>query len=159
MELEISGGKVLVSDEDYDRVNQFSNWYVFNNNGILYAARNVRDPNHHLILMHRFILGATDPKVFVDHINRNGLDNQRENIRLCSRKNNSRNRGKIKKPTTSIYKGVHLCRGKWKCVLRADKKFIYGGLFSDEEEAAKEYDRLALIHFKEFAKLNFPTDI
>lgn len=101
--------------------------------------------------MHRLILDA--PKgMQVDHINGNGLNNRRENIRLCTHEQNSYNQ---QKPYgSSKYKGVCRKRGKWDAQIRASGKIIWLGSFATEDEAANAYDEAALKHFGEFAFTN-----
>ena len=108
--------------------------------------------------MHRMITNA--PKgMDVDHINRNGLDNRKCNLRICTR---SQNKGNIEKPrrpktvATSKYKGVNYkshpdFRHKpWRAFIKA----IHIGCFKTEAEAAKAYNEKALEHYGEFALLN-----
>lgn len=151
----------LVSDEDYERVNQYK-WSFDPDSRGGYAVRKVfveRDGQRQQrkIMMHRFILGA--PVGWdVDHGNHNGLDNRRGNIRLATRSQNCANRG-AKPNSGSQYKGVHWHKRdkRWHasiCVSGA-KKFL--GSFTDEESAALAYDAAALAAWGEFAHLNFPT--
>ena len=97
--------------------------------------------------MHRVILNAP-PGVEVDHINGNGLDNRRSNLRLATRAQGQANRGRFKS-NKSGYKGVHFDKqlGKWKLAFSAH--------FDTAEEAAQMYDRIARIVFGEYAKTNF----
>jgi hypothetical protein len=110
--------------------------------------------------MHREILGfgsiKQDPRL-VDHRNRNGLDNRRENLRPSTNSQNLGNR--IGSPNSSSkYKGVHWdsTRGKWRTQAQHDGKTYRLGRFDSEEEAAAAYDRKALELWGEFALLNFP---
>jgi hypothetical protein len=71
------------------------------------------------------------------------------------------NRSKqTKRPTSSKFKGVRLEKraGKWRAQIKINKKYIYLGLFSDEEEAARAYDLKAQELFGEYAALNFPIE-
>ena len=97
--------------------------------------------------MHRVILNAP-PGVEVDHINGNGLDNRRSNLRLATRAQGQANRGRFKS-NKSGYKGVHFDKqlGKWKLAFSAH--------FDTAEEAAQMYDRIARIVFGEYAKTNY----
>ena len=91
--------------------------------------------------MHRVILGLTEPapngSLEVDHINQDGLDNRKENLRVISQKHNHQNRSAYK-GSTSKHRGVswHKAAGKWIAQARLDKKTYYLGLYVDEEEAA-----------------------
>jgi hypothetical protein len=107
--------------------------------------------------IHRLILGLTaDDKVMVDHINRNGLDNRRENLRLATCSQNQFNKGAIGR--TSSFKGVSLAKknNKWQALVCKDKKLKWLGYFLTELEAAQAYDNAAVILHGEFALLNFP---
>jgi len=103
--------------------------------------------------MHNLIMGTK----LVDHKNGNGLDNQKNNLRNCTNQQNHMNR-RPKKNCTSKFKGV--CRFKkdlkWTAVIKFNRKQIYIGIFGNEEDAAKAYDKKAKELFGEFAYLNFP---
>lgn len=141
----------IVDDEDYDWLMQWK-WYFHKG----YAQRSIVRRKAH---MHRIILNAPQG-MEVDHINGNGLDNRRANLRLATRQQNGQNQRKAHNKT-SRFKGVtwNKRNNKWQCAFWMPKpvnKYIYLGLFSDEIEAAKLYDRYAREHFGEFARLNFP---
>jgi len=107
----------------------------------------------------RLILKAPSG-LHVDHIDRNALNNSRENLRLCTQAENSRNRSKSA-CTKFPYKGVTQRKsGNFYSVLRStenNKKLRYSiGPFGSEEGAARGYDKLAKWLFGEFAALNFP---
>jgi len=109
------------------------------------------------ILVHRLILGLSNgDKKRADHINRNRLDNRRENLRLCDARGNAANRAGY--PGSSKFKGVTFRRscGKWEAAIRTRGKTRYLGVFIAEEDAARVYDTAALELFGEFAFLNFP---
>lgn len=94
------------------------------------------------ISMHTFLLGKPDKGYVIDHINNNGLDNRRQNIRIVSRSINSQNKKKIiTDTTTSRYKGVSQQNNKWLAAYSATKI----GLFDNEIDAAKAYDEYALL--------------
>jgi len=91
----------------------------------------------------------------VDHINGNGLDNRRSNLRIATSQQNNRNR-KICNLNTSGFKGVRLDRNKWRADIRIDGKRKNLGRFVNPEAAAAAYDEAARKYFGEFATLNFP---
>ena len=103
--------------------------------------------------MHRQILGATKGQI-IDHIDRNGLNCQRKNMRFCTSSDNSCN--KIDGKGNAKYKGVSKCSHTNSFCVRINKnrKPIYIGRFRDEIEAAKAYNKAAKIYHGEFAKLN-----
>jgi hypothetical protein len=107
-----------------------------------------------MVFMHREILYAPKDKV-VDHINHNGLDNRRENLRLVTIEQNVWNTRKQRRLTASRYKGVTLHKGQWRSVIYRRKKQIHLGYFDTEETAAKAYDVKAKELFGEYACLNF----
>lgn len=104
--------------------------------------------------MHRQII-CVPCGMFIDHINGNGLDNRKANLRICSHKENMMNK-KIYKNNTSGYKGVtRLTNGKWRCVIWKDGNKINLGVFLTPEDAAIAYDKSAIVLYGEFAKTNF----
>jgi hypothetical protein len=152
------GQTAIVDDIDYTDLSQFK-WYLDSQglyvvHGIPYNGKQTKES------MHRRILGA-QPGQDVDHINHNGLDNRRENLRLCTRSQNNANMKKHGS-TSSKFKGVvwRKARTKWiaQIIHREDHKrrHTYLGSFKNEEDAARAYDRAAKELFGEFALLNFP---
>ncbi len=108
----------------------------------------LRKRNDRHISLHREILTPEDG-LCVDHVNGNGLDNRRPNIRPCTQLENSRNK---KKRARNGYKGITLNRGKWQA--RVSDKNV--GRFDSPEEAARAYDEAARRLHGQFARLNFP---
>lgn len=143
------GKEALVDDQDYEYLVQFK-WHA--GVGGKYVTREKS------IHMHQVLAKLMDFPVglFVDHINGNGLDNRRENLRPASHQNNLMNRGP-QVNNTSGFKGVTFdrSRGKWKAQLKKDQKMIYQARFDDKVEAAKAYNAAVKKHFgDEFAWLN-----
>lgn len=152
--------EALVDDTDFERVSEHK-WYAKVERRAdcsvrVYAVRNVpREGGGQMTQrLHRFIMDApTD--VQMDHINGDGLDNRRENLRVCTRSENQRNmrpRGGY-----SQYKGVTLFKrdAKWVARIWFDGKKIYLGKFDDEKAAAMAYDSAATNFFGPFARTNF----
>lgn len=155
-ELSLTKGFVaFVDDGDWERVSAFR-WHAsVHSKDLVYAQTRI---NRKSIRLHRFLMDP--PKgMFVDHADGNGLNNVRSNLRICTRSQNVRNsRRRTDSRSLSKYRGVWWfakCR-KWRAALRADGRYVHGGLFFTEEEAARRYDELARIHHGEFARLNFP---
>jgi hypothetical protein len=102
--------------------------------------------------MHRLILGAK-PGQFVDHINGNGLDNQRSNLRLASRAQNNRN-ARRRADNTTGHRGVGHDRGRFRATIYAGGQRINLGNYGTPLEAARAYDLVAKPLHGEYARLN-----
>ena len=104
--------------------------------------------------MHRLILNASDD-IQVDHINHNGLDNRKGNLRLCSCSQNCMNRNTRSK-TSSRFKGVVWRKKsqKWQSRIHIDGATKYLGAFFNEGDAAMAYNDAALKYHRDFACLN-----
>lgn len=151
------GYTALVDNEDFDLVSKYK-WYVFRSKNNIYVRVRI---NGKLILMHRLILGLENkPEIAVDHINGNGADNRRRNLRIATNAQNSWNSRKYRtwrgRPPSSKYKGVrwHKGKGRWQAQAMLNYKHIYLGQFDDEVKAAKAYNEFAEEHYGEFARLN-----
>jgi hypothetical protein len=157
-EILLSQGRVaLVDDEDFEYLNQWK-WSYFKCGTMAYAARQTPRPDRKTILMHRVILDIMG-KAMVDHADRNGLNNQRYNLRKCNKSQNSANSKKIAN-TASKYKGVSPSGNTYKNIWRAEiqvmGKGVNLGYYQTQEEAAHAYDTGAKKYFGEFANPNFP---
>lgn len=106
------------------------------------------------ILLHRFIMNA-QPGQPVDHVNHEGLDNRKANLRVCTRSENNRNRRGKSTKRTSKFKGVVPVRGRWQARITRDQREIYLGTFDTEEQAARAYDSKSLEIHGDFARPNF----
>jgi len=149
------GKQAVVDDEDFDLLMGMGRWCAMKLGGKFYAYKGKWLPSEHRtrhIAMHRLLCGLVwgDPRV-VDHINGDGLDNRRANLRVCSRAQNQANG--VGRTRTSRFKGVSLDMrsGKWLAQCKRNK---WLGRFSTEHEAAIAYNRAALFEFGEFARLN-----
>jgi hypothetical protein len=158
--IRLTQGKFAMVDEgDYEWLNQYK-WCTAKNGFTNYAIRGGKGPNqggkHRTIKMHRQITEAPADK-FVDHINHNGLDNRRANLRIVTREQNGWNIQKRSSVCSSHYKGVSLNkkRGFWRAHIAYKGKQIYIGIFDNEDSAAKAYDEKAKELFGEYANLNF----
>lgn len=107
----------------------------------------------HKLVMERIIGRKLLNSERVDHINGDGTDNRRENLRVCTHQQNMGNQSSRK--GSSIYKGVSKTRtGNWAARIWNNYKCINIGTFADEREAGKAYNQQAIKYFGEFAKLN-----
>jgi len=154
--IKLTQGKyAIVDDWNYEWLNRYK-WCAYLNGYSWYAMRAIitRQGKHRNIHMHRQILRLSykDSKQ-VDHINRDGLDNRRCNIRICSVSQNLQNR---KGWGLSQYKGVSWFspRRKWRARIQVNEKTLYLGYYSDEIEAAKVYNQAATKHFGKNAFVN-----
>ena len=139
----------IVDADDYEELNQYK-WHVKVKSNGRYAYRT---QGRKEIPMHRQILNAP-AGMWCDHINHNGLDNRRCNLRLCTPQQNAYNRRPL--GGTSKYKGVHWDRHrrKWRARIRHNGRLIHIGYFDYEADAVIAYDDYAIEMFGEFAYLN-----
>lgn len=155
-----NGKNALVSDEDYESLIKYR--WTLDSYG--YALRSAHKDlgKGKTISMHRQVFGSTDA-FRIDHIDRNSLNNQRENLREATQTQNLQNRGE-QSNNTSGYKGVcyltangHQRRKRWIAQIKIDGKQKRIGYFHTAKEAALAYNDAASSHFGEYAYLN-PTD-
>lgn len=159
-QIKLTGGLLAtVDDKDYDDLNKYK-WHY---NGF-YAVRGEylgkvapHKYKHTTVKMHRQIMEAP-AGLEVDHINGDRLDNRRSNLRLATRKQNSRN---TKPRGISKYKGLNWRpeRSKWLVRITTDEKRLHVGYFTDEMEAAKAYDKHAIKYHGDYARLNFKQGV
>lgn len=154
-EIILTQGKIaLIDDEDFEMVSKHK-WRLQKGRNTHYAITQIYHKRKmQAILMHRLILNPAE-NMDVDHINHNGWDNTRSNIRVCTKSQNCMNRN-THKGSSSIYKGVcwHKQCNKWRSRIRIHGKLIHLGDFHNEIDAAKAYNIKAVELFGEFAKLN-----
>ena len=153
-EIKLSKGKVaIVDEEDFERLSS-NKWYAEYIGGNWYAKRTVRisEPKRTSVYMHRVVLGVDGN---IDHIDGDGLNNCKVNLREVTKGQNNRNR----KPyvgKTSRYKGVSFNskRSKWQAQIKKNRRNTTIGVFDTEEEAAIAYNERAHELFGEYAYLN-----
>lgn len=164
VELQLTKGKVaLVDNEDFYWVSQW-NWFAVEINGTWYARRSkkkgvLRNCPSFDVYLHRLISKCQDKSMVVDHIDHNGLNCQRSNLRICSRAENNRNVSP-RKGSSSKYLGVFLSSEEWRkkrwvVNLKHDGKSVLRKRYLTEYEAAVAYDQAARKYHGEFANLNF----
>lgn len=149
----------LVDDEDFERINQFR-WHATKMGNNIYACRSCWiEGKKRTLMMHSYILNIEHSAINgieVDHWNHIGLDNQKHNLRICTKIQNAQN--KLKRDNcSSKFKGVYKSSECNRFISRIvlNRKTIIIGRFKDETEAAKAYDKKAKELFGEFAHLNF----
>jgi hypothetical protein len=130
------GYEAIIDADNADDVGQW-NWSAYEKPNTVYAVRS-KPKNGGLIRMHRYILNAPDG-LEVDHIDGNGLNNTSENLRICSRFENMRNKRPFRGRST---KGVswHKPSGKWQARICAGQGQIYLGLYESQEMAQNAYN-------------------
>lgn len=148
------GVYALVDDEDAKRVSRHD-WHVKSSAHTSYAFTQSKAVGANQRLLHRYILGLK-PGEIGDHVNGNGLDNRRVNLRKVTAAENSRNSfvATREKGKSSQFKGVVRHGNRWIAQIKADGRQRRLGYFDDEQKAARAYDAAAVQHFGEFAKTN-----
>ncbi len=146
-----NGMVAYVDAADYEEISKYT-WCLASGG---YAARIEK---RRVIFMHRQIMNPPEG-MFVDHIHGNRLDNTRAHLRVCTLSENAQNRAK-RANATSRYRGVSYSknREKWVVAIPGEGKQKYVGAFDDELEAARAYDRAAVLYLSDSARLNFPEE-
>jgi len=158
-EIKLTAGKVaLVDDQDFEMLSK-----------IKWSTAFKCATNGKIGKMHRYILGVTNPKIIIDHIDGNAFNNQRNNLRICSFSENAQNR---KGRGASKYLGVSIIKTtkKYKrkdgiitsiiskpiiiAKIKTGNKYKHLGIFKTEEEAASAYNKAALFYYGQNAGIN-----
>jgi hypothetical protein len=159
-----NGEGIFVDDEDYEYINQFV-WHISGGYAVVvspYKKANGKWSST-TTRMHRVVLNPK-PEEDIDHANRNKLDNQKHNLRVCGQALNNGNRAKCSRPKDSIYKGVSRVKNprmkkvSWRCQVKVNGKTTNIGSYNSEVEAAKAYNDYAVSRFGDFALLNAIPD-
>lgn len=143
--------ETIVSIEDADLADK--NWQIWSGHGLSYAVNR----NHvrlHRYIMERILDRKLDNHEEIDHINCNGLDNRRENLRIATSNQNAKNKKRYKTNKTGC-KGVHWdeSRRKYRAQIQVNKKKIMLGQYDTLEEAQKSYQDAAIKYHGEFARM------
>ena len=143
----------LIDGNDYEWLNQWK-WCANYIKPNYCCARRKAKKNKRIIYMHRLIMTAPS-NMQVDHINHNGLDNRRLNLRLVTNTQNAWNQRSA--GGGSKYKGIYwnLRDRLWYANIMKNGKRVFLGCYKTEITAAKAYDKTAREYFGEFACLNF----
>jgi len=147
------GEFAIVDDADFEYLNQWK-WYFKKYPKTGYATRAPwENGKQYTLFMHTLIL-KTPKGMCSDHINGNGLDNRKSNLRTCTYQQNAFNRKK-RQNMTSRFKGVNWHKGnrKWEAGIKINGRRIYLGEFDLPIEAAMAYKKAALEYHGEFARL------
>ena len=143
------GKSAIVDDEDYERLSAFR-WYAMRCCKRWYAVRKITigKRRQRKSWMHREVLKTPDGN-FTDHINGNGLDNRRANLREANHSQNQANRGPNSN-NKSGFKGVYRRFGKWKAQITVNRRKIHIGHFTELSDAVAAYSQAARQHFGEY---------
>lgn len=155
----LTRGKIaIVDDADYDLLSTY-HWQAKPGRNTWYAYGRVYGPGNPLgtvIIMHRMVINAVGPKQIVDHINRNGLDNRRNNLRLATCSQNVNNSPAHWDAFSQIkgvsFDGTSKRRKRWTaCIMRQSKRKRLG-YYDTKQEAGAAYDR-AVVKWEELGIL------
>lgn len=156
--------EVIVDKEDLDNLSKHK-WYASSDGYTHYALTTLKlngrgktgKPKYKRISIHRMLLNAKKGQI-IDHINRNGLDNRKANLRFCTIAQNTMN-----SVNKTLLRGVFFIKdeakivngNRWQAAIRENGKTKILGVFKNPIDAAIEWDIAARHHHKEFANLNF----
>lgn len=149
------GFVAIVDDEDYEMVQGYK-WHALvpASRRNVYAVRRIWTPGvgGGAIRLHRMIISAPTG-VFVDHIDGNGLNCCRSNLRLCTMTQNNQN-ARVRSDNTSGHKGVvwHPASSKWRARISVNGKMKHIGIYVNIEDAVAAYRSAALNYYGEFSR-------
>jgi hypothetical protein len=151
MTINIKRYDVLI-DDDMAPLVLSRKWHISDRKRGIYFSTSILFPDgkRRDIKLHRFIMECP-PGLLVDHRNGNHLDCRRENLRVCTTAQNTRNEPMLKTNTTG-FRGVsfHKRRKKYRAYIKFNNRYIHLGYFQTPEEAAAEYEKAARNYFGEF---------
>jgi len=151
--IKVSGSFALVDDEDYPILSRFS-WRLHKGKNTFYAKTTLesRQQSETTLTMHRLVMGYKGK--MVDHADGNGLNNQKENLRICTNSENARNQRR------DSIKGAVLDKrgGRWLSQISFDKRRYSLGTYATEKEAGEARDKAAIVLHGKFASLNYPMN-
>ncbi len=150
IKLPISKGMhTLIDLDDYERLvsDGLLKWNAQKCYKRFYVSRSVKEKK---LYLHRYIMGVDGKGMCIDHINGDPLDNRKSNLRVCSHRENSRNKKK-----KHGFKGVSKYNSTFAAQIQINNEHVNIGYFSTPSDAARAYDFAAAIFFGEFASFNF----
>lgn len=141
------GQETMVDDEDFEYLNQWK-WFARKNLYVFYAVRHKDDK---AIFMHRVLMN-TPKGMLTDHVDGNGLNNQKSNLRVCTPSQNECNKA-LQKNNTTGFKGVHKYKNRYLAQIHFGGKRLHLGSFVKPEDAYKVYCEASKIYHKEFSRV------
>lgn len=151
----ITMGKEAIIDASDVTLVQSHNWSLYQSGSTGYAKRSYLgcDGKQFQVLMHRVITCAGDTDI-VDHINGNGLDNRRSNLRIATKNGNQQNATR-RRDNTSGHKGVCWHKGdkRWHAKIQVDGKRVHLGQFDTLEKAMAAYENASTKHHGDYSNL------
>lgn len=140
------GKAAAVSEIDYAKIS-VHRWYARQTKSGVWYASNAKG-----VSMHRMVMRARKGQI-VDHIDGNGLNNQRENLRFVTAEQNAAN-ARVRRYTPGYLRGIERHSEGWRAVLHHKGGTIYGPVMTRRIDAARDYDRIKIMLHGEFACTN-----
>lgn len=139
----------IIDTEDFERLKSegLTKWFAQKSGKRFYVSRRINGNGKSYL--HRHLMNAPSG-LCIDHINGDSLDNRKANLRVCSHRENSRNKAK-----ENGYKGVTKVRKSYSAQIQFNGIHVNLGTFSTPSDAARMYDFAAAIFFGDFAAFNF----
>jgi hypothetical protein len=150
MQIEIRSYIVLFDKKDANLV-QSKTWTIVKMGKALYAMTNIKTGGKYKLTNMSHIVITCPPHKIIDHINGNGLDNRRINLRICTRGENNLNR-KLYITNKTGHKGIHFRRGRYYAQIKYKTKIYCLGTYDKIEDAINAYDKAAIKYFKNFRR-------
>ena len=142
-------GRFALIDDDALPLLNGRNWYSCRRDQTYYVVGRLPGERRTGVLLHNLIMGCRG----IDHKDRDGLNNQRSNLRPCTQQKNRMN---TTPKVGKLFKGVYPARGKWYASIGVGRIYTYSRGHLTAESAARAYDEMAIRLHGEFARLNFP---
>jgi hypothetical protein len=146
----------LVDDEDYDRLAAFK-WYLYTTGRHRYAVTFLQQKPRKTAFMHRLLLDSPRGTT-VDHIDGDGLNNTRVNLRYCTTTQNRVHHCEVTRNQNGFFGVLKTPKGRYQAIIKIRGHDTYLGTFDSPEDAAKEWDKAAIREHGEFATPNFPRE-